>query len=499
MEDNNLYKNTIKSNTLFGGIKIFQIIVMLLRTKIVALLLGPTGIGIQTLFISTLDSLQQFTTFGVFQSSVRDISQANVSSIEKQEKVVNTVFTIVLITAIFGTVICFFSSRLLSKLVFGVNSYNINFKIISFALFFLILANGYVSILQGLRELKSLAKASLLGAFLSLLAATPMYFFWGIKSIPFAILVSNLVVFTIYFLYGKKTNVLRNIRLSNSADLKSIGIPIINLGVILMLSNGIMTLFSLALNSYINREGGASEVGFFNAAVTSTYGNLIIFTSILSSDYFPRLSQSIFDKKKLQKIVNHQIELLILIISPLICLIILLTDQLVLLLYSKEFLSITPIVQVMAVSLIFKVIWQAMSYTILAYGDKKTYFIFDAIIGNGLAFLGNIVGYKFFGLKGLGLSYVLGSIVIVFLLNAIMVLKYKITISNNIWRNLLLLSFVIGCILLLPLIVKNNTVVWTLRILLTFIATSYCFFVLNRRVDFITYLKARLKNKKKKS
>lgn len=498
MEDTNLYKKTIKSNTLFGGIKIFQIIVMLLRTKIVALLLGPTGIGIQALFISTLDALQQFTTFGVFQSSVRDISQANVSSIEKQEKVVNTVFTIVLLTALLGTVICFTSSRLLSELVFGVNAYSISFKIISFALFFLILANGYVSILQGLRELRSLAKASLFGAFLSLLVATPLYFFGGIKSIPFAILISNLVVFTIYFLYGKKNTVLRNIRFSNSADLKSIGIPIINLGFILMLSNGIMTFFTLVLNSYINREGGPSEVGFFNASVTSTYGNLIIFTSILSSDYFPRLSQSIFDKKNLQKIVNHQIELLILIISPLICLIILLTDQLVLLLYSEEFLSITPIVQVMAVSLIFKVIWQAMSYTILAFGDKKTYFIFDAIIGNGLAFLGNIMGYKLFGLKGLSFSYILGSIIIVLILNTIMVMKYKIIISNNIWRFLILFSFVIGCILLLPLIIKNNTAVWTLRILLTFIATLYCCFVLNQRVDFITYLKAKLKNKKRK-
>ncbi len=495
MTDSDLYKRTLKSNSLFGGIKIFQIIVMLLRTKIVALLLGPAGMGIQALFITTLDSLQQFTTFGVFQSSVRDISQAKSNSLEEKQKVINTVSTVVLLTALFGAAICFFFSKQLSVIVFDVDNYNISFKIISLALFFLILSNGYIAIFQGLRELKPLAKASLVGAFLSVLLATPLYFFYGIKSIPIAILASNLVVFLIYFFYGRKIDVLQSIRFSSLEDLKTIGIPIINLGFILMLSNGIMTLFTLALNSYINREGGASEVGFFNAAITSTYGNLIIFTSILSSDYFPRLSQSIFDKIKLQKIVNHQIELLILIISPLICLIILFTDQLILLLYSREFLSIVPIVQFMASSLIFKVIWQAMSFIILAYGDKKTYFTFDAIIGNGTAFLLNIFAYKLFGLGGLGISYILGSLVIMIVLNSVMRLKYKIIISNNIWKFLFFFSIAISAVLLLPLIVKNETTNWLLKIIISIIVSSYCLFILNKRIDFITYLN---KGKRKK-
>ena len=72
--EDNSYEKTLKSNFLFGSIKLFQVALSIIKIKIVAVILGPAGMGLQSLMTSALASLFQFTTFGIFQSSVRDIS-----------------------------------------------------------------------------------------------------------------------------------------------------------------------------------------------------------------------------------------------------------------------------------------------------------------------------------------------------------------------------------------------------------------------------------------
>ena len=86
----NSYEKTLKSNFLFGGIKLFQVALSVIRIKIVAVILGPTGMGLQSLMTSTLASLFQFTTFGIFQSSVRDISFNSQRSANKTADIINT-------------------------------------------------------------------------------------------------------------------------------------------------------------------------------------------------------------------------------------------------------------------------------------------------------------------------------------------------------------------------------------------------------------------------
>ena len=70
------YKNIVKSTVVFGGVKVVEMLVTIIRLKIVAVFLGPEGMGVQSLFQSTLASLNQFSSLGIFQSSVRDISLA---------------------------------------------------------------------------------------------------------------------------------------------------------------------------------------------------------------------------------------------------------------------------------------------------------------------------------------------------------------------------------------------------------------------------------------
>ena len=88
--------------------------------------------------------------------------------------------------------------------------------------------------------------------------------------------------------------------------------------------------------------------------------------------------------------------------------------------------------QLMAVSLIFRGIWMTMSYVILAHGDRKRYLLYDAVLGNGLTYVINIIAYKLGGLSWLGFSYLLSSVFVSMLLFFVVSKSYNFRASKSI-------------------------------------------------------------------
>jgi hypothetical protein len=54
------YRSIIKSTSIFGGVQLIQILITLLKVKFLAVFLGPTGLGISNLYISTFNMISSF-------------------------------------------------------------------------------------------------------------------------------------------------------------------------------------------------------------------------------------------------------------------------------------------------------------------------------------------------------------------------------------------------------------------------------------------------------
>ena len=70
-------KQSLKNSGLVGGSQIISIILGVIKTKAIALLLGPSGVGLIQLFTSTITLLQNVFSFGLGFSGVRDISESH--------------------------------------------------------------------------------------------------------------------------------------------------------------------------------------------------------------------------------------------------------------------------------------------------------------------------------------------------------------------------------------------------------------------------------------
>lgn len=421
------YKDIIKSNAVFGGIKIFQLLITFIKGKIVAVLLGPSGVGIQTLLITTINTIHQFSNVGFPQSSVRELSIDK--DLFKRNKTVKVVNILSIIIGLLGSIFCFVFSDQLAQWVFGDTSCGWMFLVISLSLLLESITVGQISILQGLRKVRILAQASLIGSLLSLIFTVPLYYFWRTNAIPYAITFGYLLSTIILYLMARKAS--NNVNLSK-LDFITRTKSILNLGLSLMVGNCIMSALSMALVLFINRVGNSSEVGYYQAATNCTYMAINIIISVLASDYYPRLSEVSGDNVKMQRILSTQAELMILMLVPLVGFMVAFPSAIIQLLYSSEFINVRGAVQIIALALFFRVLWHSFSYVILAKGDKKAYLIFDALLGNGIFFIGNMIGFYFDKIDGIAISYIIGSILVSVILYLLIKNKYNVCLLKGV-------------------------------------------------------------------
>ena len=61
--------------SLFGSLKVVQILCSLVRTKIVAMVIGTAGVGLFGIFNSAIDFITQIALMGVGSSTTREVAR----------------------------------------------------------------------------------------------------------------------------------------------------------------------------------------------------------------------------------------------------------------------------------------------------------------------------------------------------------------------------------------------------------------------------------------
>ena len=207
-KDQTSYRQIVKATSLFGGVQVFNILIGLVRSKIIAVLLGPAGIGIAGLFTATTGLISGLTNFGLGTSAVKNIASAYVTGDDtKVSRVVIIMRKLVWITGLIGAIVTLLLSNRLSQITFGDESYTLGFMWLSITLLLNQLTSGENVLLQGTRRLHFLAKASLIGSLLSLIVSTPLYYFLRIDGIVPALILTSITTFFVAKYFTRKISI----------------------------------------------------------------------------------------------------------------------------------------------------------------------------------------------------------------------------------------------------------------------------------------------------
>lgn len=408
-KEENSYKSILKGTSAFGGVQVFQILLALIRGKFVAILLGPSGMGVAALYTTAANTLQQFASLGLNLAIVKEMA-ANRDEHEKMSTVFAVARRLIIMSALLGATVCLLLSPLLSRWTFGDDAHTFGFMLLAVMVFFAISSAGEMSLLQGLHAVKRLSKASIVGGVTGLFVGVPLYYFFGTAGIVPAMIVLSLSMFVFYFYSVRKSIAVDKVRFVWSTH-RPLIMKLIGLGLVLMAGSLIGTFTNYLINLFVRSFGSVDNVGLYQAANSITNQYVGVVFSAMSLDFFPRLTAIAGDNVKMRGVVNRQTEIVSLILTPLVIGLILTSPVIIRLLLTESFMSVMPLMRWFGFGILLKGLNYPMGYIAFAKDNKRLFFWLEGVFGNALNLALSCVAYYFFGLIGLGMSLVASSLI----------------------------------------------------------------------------------------
>lgn len=432
----------LKGTSVFGIMQFLKMGIGVVGAKFVAVFLGPVGIGIVGLLMNTLNIIGSLTNFGFAVTSVRQIAVAEAE--ESPEALPKTIFIlqkIALFTGLLGAIVTILFSKLLSEWTFGNSDYTMWFVALSANFLMTSYTTSRGAILQGRRMLRSIAFASVIASVAITTSTILLYYFLGFDGIVPVILISSAINLIVHLYFTQKY---KSLELSQGfTRLYEESLPILKLGVLLSINVIFGYICTFLVKLYLNDNGETSEIlGFYEVSSVFLLSYVgMIFTS-MSIDFYPRLTTVNSDRKTVNKLVNNQIEIALLLITPAIIFLYLTAPYIIQILYTKDFLPVVLIFQAALLAIIIKASAWPLAFIILAKGDRKQYFK-QELVSDFLNVSLTIVFYNYFGLVGIGfamlLNYILYGIYVYYIVNK----KFNFYFRNDSFK-IFIVSVILG-------------------------------------------------------
>jgi O-antigen/teichoic acid export membrane protein len=270
------------------------------------------------------------------------------------------------------------------------------------------------------------------------------------------------------------------LHLSGQKGILREGSDMVKLGVAFVLAAVMGSGAEMFIRSYLNVVSGDLDVvGLYNAGfmLTVTYAGMVF--SAMEPDYFPRLSAVGNDVKATNLTINRQIEVSLLIVSPLLSGLIVFVPLLIPLLLSDEFLPIVAMVQVSVFSMYLKALSLPIGYTNLAKGNSVGYLLIETAYYVSFILL-TIYGYQYWGLVGTGVALVVSYVIELVAVATFMHYRYGYVVSAPVVRYFLI-QFHLGILVYLACFISQPLLHWGIGVLGVLLSSAYSLHVLRRK------------------
>ena len=472
-----------------------KILVGIISAKFVAIFLGTTGIGLVGLLQNTLAIISSITGFGINISGVRMVTLANAE--ENHQEFSKTVLVLKrasITTGILGVFLTLILAKPLSIWTFGSTEYTNWFLVLSINFIFSSLAINKMALLQGTRSMKEIAVSTVVYAVLVTAVTLPIYYFFKMEGIVAVLILTAVLNYVVNWFFARKISVVPVSVGFKETILRSK--EMIQLGFLLSINVIFGQITSYLLKLYFNFQHATESVlGLYVVATTLllTYVGMVF--SAMSTDFYPRLTQVQTDNNKVKEMVNDQIEVALLLLTPLVVIFYFLAPFLITILYSDDFLGVVLILKWALLAIIIKAIIWPLAFIILAKGEKKLYFK-QEILGDAMNIIFTIIGYYYFGLIGIGLAMVFNYSVYGIYVFLVVRKKFNFNFRKN-TTALMIKSLFLGIAAASTVTFLDYPNGYVILAVLSILSIYFSYFELNKRIDLKSYIR-RLKMKFKK-
>ena len=473
------YGSILKSSSIIGGAEGVNYGVSLLRTKVVAILLGPSGIGLLGLYSNVRQMLVTLAGLGVSFSAVREIAKD--SEAQDPHKIASTIISlrrICWLTGILGWVISAALCVPISRWVFDDQTHAYSVALLGAVIFLSIISSGQKALVQGLRRIGDLARIQGLSVVFSSIVAIGIYAWLREDGIVPALIAGAVMNLCVTWYFSRKIEVDYYPQAWSETVFNAKAL--LGLGAAFMWSILLMAFVDLVIRTLILRELNIEAVGMYEAAwaISGLFASFVL--SAMGADFYPRLTQVEADHPEIVRLVNEQTEIGLLLAVPGLLGTLVFAPWVIQLLYTAAFSPAALLLPWLVLGVTGRVVSWPLGFILLAKGAKTHYAAVETVVKIPRVLL-VLVLLKQFGLVGVAIALPINYLLywaVVFIMTRRMVgFHYN---SNCVRLLLIAGSFVF----LTFLSVQCLPSVWGTGVgaLITAIASYYCINVLARRL-----------------
>lgn len=478
-EKQSAYHHIMKYTSLFGGIQMLNMMVGIVRNKLVAMILGPGGMGLLSLFNSTIKLVSDSTNLGIATSGVKTIAQDyDENNIKATYHSVDMIRMWSFLTGLFGFVVCALFGSFFSSFTFTWGNHSLHFILLSPIVAMTAITSGEMAILKGAQRLHDIMMLSTAYAIAVTLISIPIYYTFGESGIVPSLCIAALVYMLLTIRYSHK---LFPYRLKICRQLIVEGSDMVRLGVAFVLAGILGSGADFLIKAILNNYGGLDVVGLYNAGYVMTFMYAGIVFSAMESDYFPRLSAIGKETAALNKCVNQQIEVTLLLVAPMLIGFLVVMPILLPMLYSKGFTPVVSMVQVSILAMVVRALALPVEYIPLANGNSKLYLAVEAIYDILMVAL-TFVGYQALGLYGTGLALTVAMIADYIVACIIMNKHYGYKMSAEVAKYASI-QLPLAVVAYLSSLISTTWISWSIGILTTIISAAISIIILHKKTS----------------
>ena len=396
----------LKSTALIGGSSVVNIVFGILRTKAMAIILGPSGVGLLGLYASIADLTQSVAGMGIQSSGVRQIAAAVGSGQDARIAITATVLRrVAMFFGLLGALLLFTFSRPISEFTFGTDAHVAGVALLSVAVFFREVSVGQGALLQGMRRISDIARMTVLAGLFGTLISIPIVYVFGEQGIvPSLVAVAGVSILTSWW-YSRKVRIQKpTMTLSEVAQESS---ALLKLGFAFMASGVLTVGAAYAIRMIVLRVAGVEAAGLYQAAwaVGGLYVGFVL--QAMGADFYPRLTGVADNNSECNRLVNEQAQISLLLAGPGVIGTLTFAPLVLALFYSSAFAPAVDLLRWICLGMTLRVVAFPMGYIVLAKGAQQIFFwteVAATLVHVGLAWLlvtrfgVNGAGAAFFGL-----------------------------------------------------------------------------------------------------
>ena len=367
------YGEIIRSSTLIGGSSLLNLAIGIIRTKAMAMFLGPAGFGLMGTLMSIADLVRSVAELGINSSGVRQIAEsAGSGDAIKIARTAKILRYTALVLGLIAAVLVLGFSGVIATVTFGNVDNIVLVALLAPVVFLRLVADGQSALVQGLRRIGDLARLGFLGSLIGTMVSVPLVYWLRKDGIAWSLIAVAGASALVAWWYGRKVDLVP-VSLTRYQVSQEIS-DLLKLGVAFMASGLLTVGASYVVRLIVVRYDGLQGAGLYQASWTlgGLYVGFVL--QAMAADFYPRLVGVVRNDAECNRLVNEQAQVSLLMAAPGVVATLAFAPVVIHLFYSADFAGATDTLRWIGLGMGLRVITWPIGYVIVAKGTRSIFF-----------------------------------------------------------------------------------------------------------------------------